>query len=255
LFIATAAQVWDGRVMLALLALALIYYRAASIPFKDVKRNWIAAITLLTIVVIFNTILTGDRLQGVEVHAFFTIPLIGTVVSAESLAYAATQWMRYIAMVAVGFPVAFCIAPSDFGITFARLGIPEKFAFAVDLTFRFIPSLSVEYQQTIDAQRIRGHDPSMHKGGPLARLRGVGPLLTPLTVNAIAGAEDTIDAMDLRAFGTGKRTWLRHLAFDRMDRVVLLGFLALAVVLTITGFSGSTSALWTPPFLIELAGG
>ena len=70
LFIATAAQVWDGRVMVALLALALIYYRAASIPFKDVKRNWIAAITLLTIVVIFNTILTGDRLQGVEVHPF-----------------------------------------------------------------------------------------------------------------------------------------------------------------------------------------
>jgi energy-coupling factor transport system permease protein len=255
LFIATAAQVWDGRVMLALLALSLVYYRAASIPFKDVKRNWIAAITLLTIVVLFNTVLTGDRLQGEEVHAFFTIPLIGTIVSAESLAYAATQWMRYIAMVAVGFPVAFCIAPSDFGVTFARLGVPEKFAFGVDLTFRFVPSLAVEYQQTIDAQRIRGHDPSKRGSGPLARLRGIGPLLTPLTVNAIAGAEDTIDAMDLRAFGTGKRSWLRHLVFDRLDRVVLLGFLSLAVVLTITGFNGSTSSLWTPPFLIELAGG
>jgi energy-coupling factor transport system permease protein len=255
LFIAAAAQVWDGRLMFGLLILALVYYRSASIPFKDVRRNWIAAITLLTIIVLFNTVLTGDRLAGVEVHGFFTIPVVGTVVSAESLAYAATQWMRYIAMVAVGFPVAFCVAPSDFGATFARLGIPEKFAFAVDLTFRFVPSLAVEYQQTIDAQRIRGHDPMRRRGNPIARLRGLMPVMTPLTVNAIAGAEDTIDAMDLRGFGTGKRTWLRHLVLDRIDRVMILGFLALAVVATVAGFTTFSSQLWTPQFLIDLAGG
>jgi energy-coupling factor transport system permease protein len=231
----------------------LMYYRSAGIRFRDVRRNWIAALTLLTIVVVVNTILTGDRLAGVEVHPYFTLPLIGTVVSAESLTYAATQWMRYVAMVAVGFPVAFCVAPADFGVTFARLGIPEKFAVGVDLTFRFLPSLAVDYQQTIDAQRIRGHDPSV-RGGPVARLRGIVPLLTPLTVNAIAGAEDTIDAMDLRAFGTGKRSWLRHLAFDRTDWLILLAFAVLAVSLTVAGFTTSISSIWTPQFLIDLAG-
>jgi energy-coupling factor transport system permease protein len=255
LYIAAAIQVWDMRLMAVLLLLALAYYRTASIPFAAVRRNWIAALTLLTIVVLVNTVLTGDRLEGVAVHPFFTIPLIGTVVSAESVSYAITQWMRYVGMVAVGFPVAFCVAPSDFGVTFARLGVPEKFAFGVDLTFRFLPSLSVEYQQTIDAQRIRGFDPSKRGGGPIAKLRSVGPLMTPLTVNAIAGAEDTIDAMDLRGFGTGKRTWLRHLAFDRTDWVIVLGFLALAVVLTVAGFMTPTADLWTPQFLIDLAGG
>lgn len=253
LFIIAAIQVWDGRIMFLLLALSLLYYRTASIRFADVRRNWIAALTLLTIVVLVNTVLTGDRLEGVEVDPFFTIPIFGTVVSAQSIAYAMTQWMRYVAMVAIGFPVAFCIAPADLGVTFARLGIPEKFAVGIDLTFRFLPSLAAEYQQTIDAQRIRGHDPSAARGGPIARLRSMGPLMTPLTVNAIAGAEDTIDAMDLRAFGTGRRTWLRHLAYDRTDRLVLLGFLALAVGLTIAGFTTASSELWTPPFLIELA--
>jgi energy-coupling factor transport system permease protein len=254
LFIIAAIQVWDGRIMVLLLLLALAYYRAAGIRFRDVRRNWIAALTLLTIVVIVNTILTGNRLEGVQVHPFFTLPLIGTVISAESLTYAATQWMRYVGMVAVGFPVAFCVAPADFGVTFARLGIPEKFAVGVDLTFRFLPSLAVDYQQTIDAQRIRGHDPSA-RGGPIGRLRGIAPLLTPLTVNAIAGAEDTIDAMDLRGFGTGRRTWLRHLAFDRTDRLILLGFAALAVGLTVAGFTTTVSSIWTPPFLVDLAGG
>jgi energy-coupling factor transport system permease protein len=255
LFIAVAAQVWDGRLMALLLVLSLLYYGAANIPFREVRRNWIVAIVLLTSVVLFNTILTGDRLAGVRVHPFFTIPLVGTVVSAESLSYAATQWMRYVAMVAVGFPVAFCIAPSDFGATFARLGVPEKFAFGVDLTFRFIPSLAVEYQQTVDAQRIRGFDPARRQRGPIARLRGLGPLLTPLTVNAIAGAEDTIDAMDLRGFGTGKRTWLRHLAFARQDLIVIAFFGALLVAATLGGFLGISSHLWTPQFLIDLAGG
>jgi energy-coupling factor transport system permease protein len=255
LFIIAAIQVWDGRLMAVLLLLSLLYYRTAGIRFADVRRNWIAALTLLTIVVLVNTVLTGNRLEDMQVHPFFKIPLIGTVVSAESLTYAASQWMRYVAMVAVGFPVAFCVAPADFGVAFARLGIPEKFAVGVDLTFRFLPSLAADYQQTIDAQRIRGHDPSTKRGGPVARLRGIVPLLTPLTVNAIAGAEDTIDAMDLRAFGTGKRTWLRHLMFDRTDRLMLIGFAALALTLTIAGFTTSVSSIWTPPFLIELAGG
>jgi energy-coupling factor transport system permease protein len=254
LFIFAAVQVWDGRLMAGLLLLALLYYRSGGIPFREVRRNWVAALTLVTIVVVVNTVLTGSRLEGVQVHPYFTIPVIGTVVSAESVAYALTQWMRYASMVAVGFPIAFCVAPADFGVTFARLGIPEKFAVGVDLTFRFIPSLSNEFQQTIDAQRIRGHDPSATRGGPVAKLRGLIPLLTPLTVNAIAGAEDTIDAMDLRGFGTHKRTWLRLLAFDQVDWMVIGFFAVILIGAIVGGFQGSTSHLWTPQFLIDLAG-
>jgi energy-coupling factor transport system permease protein len=253
LFIFAAVQVWDARLMLGLLILALVYYRSARIPFREVRRNWIAALTLITIVVLVNTVFTGSRLEGVDVHPYFTLPLVGTVVSAESVIYAATQWMRYASMVAVGFPIAFAVAPSDFGVTFARLGVPDKFAVGVDLTFRFIPSLSNDFQQTIDAQRIRGHEPSEKRGGPVAKLRGLVPLLTPLTVNAIAGAEDTIDAMDLRGFGTGKRTWLRHLAFDRTDRLVIGFFLALLIAATLGGYVSTTSHLWVPQFLIDLA--
>jgi energy-coupling factor transport system permease protein len=252
-YITTVIQIWDARVMAVMLGVALIYYRSAGIRFADVRRNWIAAVTLLTIVVIVNTVLTGDRLEGVEVHEYFRLPLVGTPISAESLSYAATQWIRYVGMVAVGFPLAFCVAPSDIGVTFARLGVPEKFAFGVDLTFRFIPSLAAEYQQTIDAQRIRGFDPRGGRRGPIASLKANVPLLTPLTVNAIAGAEDTIDAMDLRAFGTGRRSWLRELRFDRTDRVILLGAVAMLIAFTALGFAGITSKLYVFPFLLDLA--
>jgi energy-coupling factor transport system permease protein len=157
-------------------------------------------------------------------------------------------------MATIGFPVAFAIAPNDFGIAFRRLGIPEKFAFGIDLTFRFLPSLAADLQTTVDAQKIRGYDSSARsRGGLLARVRNAAPVLVPTIVNAVAGAEDTIDAMDLRAFGTGRRSWFRELAFDRTDWLAMGFFGVLFLAFTVLGIAGVTSHLWTPQFLIDLA--
>jgi energy-coupling factor transport system permease protein len=251
LFIFTMIQVWDIRVVLGLMAVALVYYAAAGIPFHAVRKNWIFALSFITLLVVVNSVITGERVPGTyEIHTYFTIPILGTPVSAESLTYAATQWLRYASMVTIGFPLAFCMAPTDLGTAFARLGIPEKFAFGLDLTFRFIPSLAVDYQQTIDAQRVRGYDPTGGRSGIVGRLRQMIPILTPLTVSAIAGAEDTIDAMDLRGFGTGKRTWLRHLRFEPLDYAIVFTFLGLLVGVTIGGVTLGTGKVWVPPFMI-----
>jgi len=169
-------------------------------------------------------------------------------VSSESLSYGATQLLRFVTFIAVGFPLAYAIAPADLGVALARLGIPGKFAFGVDLTWRFMPSLAADLQETVDAQRVRGYDWD-RGGGPIARLRRSIPLVVPLTMNAIVGAEDTIDAMDLRGFGTAKRTWFRHLAFDRADRLVLLATFAIFVTITVLGFSGNAK-LFVFPFLL-----
>jgi energy-coupling factor transport system permease protein len=257
LFIFGAIQVWDGRVVLALFVVAFLYYRSAGIPWREVWRSWLFVSVFLLLLLLFNTFLTGGVVGGFrreDLHVFMTVPLLGTPISAESVSYAATQFVRALAMVAIGFPVAFAIAPSDFGVTFAGLRLHYKFAYAVDLTFRFLPSLAADLQTTLDAQRIRGLD-DQAGGNPVARLRRMAPVIVPLTVNAIAGAEDTIDAMDLRGFGTGPRTWLRHLVFARTDKVLIAAFAALAIGLTIAGFVSTTSRVWVPEFLIELAAG
>ena len=256
LFIFGVIQVWDGRFVLALFIAALVYYRSAGIPWREVRRTWFVVSAFLLLLLLFNTFLTGGVVGGFrreDLHVFLTVPILGTPISAESISYAATQFLRALAMVAIGFPVAFAIAPSDFGVTFAGLRLPYKFAYAVDLTFRFLPSLGVDLQTTLDAQRIRGMD-DRAGGNPITRLRRMAPVIVPLTVNAIAGAEDTIDAMDLRGFGTGPRTWLRHLAYDRTDRLLILAFAALAIGLTVAGFVSTTSRVWVPQFLVDLAG-
>lgn len=257
LYIFTVLQVWDLRVVLLLLLLAVAYYRTASIPWRHIRRNWVVAFSFIGTLVVVNAILGGGVTSEVsidEAHVLFRLPIIGTPMSAESITLAVTLFVRYLAMATIGFPVAFAIAPNDFGVAFHRLGVPEKFAFAIDLTFRFLPSLAADLQTTVDAQKIRGYDSSTRsRGGPLSRVRNAAPVLVPTIVNAVAGAEDTIDAMDLRAFGTGKRSWFRELAFDRTDRLVIGFFGVLFLVITALGIAGITSHLWTPQFLIDLA--
>jgi len=254
---ATVIQLWDIRIVLVLFVLAQLYYRTAGIPFRLVRKQWALAIVFVSILVLVNTILTGGEIGNLDqsdLHVLFHLPLLGTPISAESLSYGATQLLRFLTFITIGFPIAYAIAPADLGPALARLRIPEKFAFGIDLTYRFIPSLATDLQETIDAQRVRGYEWDRAKGGPIARIRRTVPLIVPLTMNAIVGAEDTIDAMDLRGFGSGKRTWLRQLRYDRQDRVVVAVALTILVGITVASFSGMTK-LWVFPPLLALAGG
>jgi energy-coupling factor transport system permease protein len=254
-FVFTVIQMWDIRVVLALDLVALAYYRQASIPWHEVRRQWAFVLFFVSLLVLFNTLITGGDVPSYTgaYDVFFTIPILGTPVSAQSVTYAATQLARFAAMTLVGFPIAYAMAPDAFGIAFRRLGVPDKFAFAIDLTFRFLPSLANDMQTTVDAQRVRGHDWQEAKGGPIGRLRNTMPVVVPSVINALVGAEDTIDAMDLRGFGTGKRTWLKHLVYDRADKLVIGYFVAQFLILTVLGFTTAISEIWVPPILIDLA--
>lgn len=249
----TVIQIWDLRVVAILLAGALLWYRAARIPWRQVRGQWLFVLVFLSLVVLWNTILTSGEIAGLDrsqLHVLFTLPILGTPISAEAISYGATQLLRFLTFASISFTMAYAIAPADMGVSFARLGIPYKFAYAVDLTFRFIPSLASDFKETVDAQRVRGYEWDKARGGPIARLRRTIPLVVPLTMNAIINAEDTIDAMDLRCFGTGRRTWLRELVYDRTDRVVLAFLVVLLVTFTALGFAGITSKLWVFPFLL-----
>jgi energy-coupling factor transport system permease protein len=161
----------------------------------------------------------------------------------------ASQMLRFAGIAAVGFPLAFAIAPGDLGVALRRLGLGDRIAVMIDLTIRFIPTLAAEFAETIDAQRVRGYDPTARKGGPITRLRRAAPIFVPVTVGSIAGAEDTIDAMDLRGFGVGKRTWHRRLRFGLIDWALVAGFIGFTLVALGLALSGN-SQHYLLPFLL-----
>jgi len=82
----------------------------------------------------------------------------------------------------------------------------------------------------------------------------MGPVFVPVTIHAIIGSEDIIDAMDLRAFGVGPRTWIDVLERHTRDRILIwfgVAILAASLVLSFMGYG----KFWVPEALIRLTGG
>ncbi len=154
----------------------------------------------------------------------------GLDITVERTFFALAQLVRVFSIASVTILIPYTVNPAQYGITFRGLGLSDKIAYAMDLTMRFVPTFGRDFQMTMDAQRARGYELEKIRGGLVAQVRKLAPLIVPVTIHAIIGSEDIIDAMDLRAFGVGPRTWLEQLHYRRRDYALI----TFSVVLLIT---------------------
>ncbi|MGD2179301.1 MAG: energy-coupling factor transporter transmembrane component T [Anaerolineae bacterium] len=258
-------QFWDLRIMLIFLGIALLQYGLARLTWQETRRVWI----LVTILIFVMTTLTFITGRGGVQYAYheehlitrvgpLSLPIVGWEltlnVTAEKTIFAVSQLIRMYAITTMAITIPYTVNPSLYGVTFRGLGLPDKFAYAMDLAFRFVPTLGRDFSLTLDAQRARGYEVEKVSGGLIAQIRKLAPLLVPVTINAIVGAEDIIDAMDLRAFGVGPRTWVHRLTYERRDKVLIAISVLIFVGSTILSFLG-VGKLWVPHGLLRLAVG
>src|SRR5215211_5413622 len=211
--------VWDLRLVLIPFALTIAELILARLTWRELRRFVLfvsAFITFLTLL----TLLTGRGGTGVYTaeHVIWQGQVLGLpiVISAERLAFAATQLLRLFTMALLGVILLLTIHPASYGVTFRRLGLPDNVACALDLAVRFVPSLASDFTTTLDAQRARGYELE-RAGGLLKAIRNLAPLIVPITISSILKGEDVIDAMNLHAFGTGHRTWVQELRYQPRD--------------------------------------
>ena len=257
-FILAALSFWDVRVLGALLLFGVLQILLARIPWRDIRRIWLFIFIMASLFTVI-TFLTGRG--GFELYtteheiARITAPfrLFGwqpeIPVTAERLAYAASQFLRILTVTSFAIGIPYTVDPRVYGVTFHRLGLPDKFAYAIDLSLRFVPTFARDFAVTYDAQRARGYELERVRSGLLAQIRRMAPLLIPVVIQAIVGGEEIIDAMDLRSFGIRPRTWLMPLRFRWIDAAWLAlsaAVFAAAIVLPILGIG----QFWVPPFLL-----
>lgn len=259
-FLISATMFWDARILIFFFVLGMAWYASGRPTFHETRRAWIfVSITLFTMIVV-NTILTGGGAGGIVPpggHLVFpdgvTLPLTGWTIhfglTYERLWFALCQLMRIIGISAVFIIIPFTMDPRLYGVTFKGLGLPDRFAYALELAFRYVPTIARDFNTTFDAQRARGYEIERVDGGLVKQLLRVAPLIVPVTMNAILTGEDVANAMDLRGFGQRKRTWLTKLTYRRRDIFLLacsagmlLGSLAIRHLLHLGGF-------WIPPFI------
>lgn len=262
-FLASTLFFWDVRFLTPLLIISLITLFTSGIKWHEMRRA-LLFIGFFIIFFAFLTFLTGRG--GMEVYeeehlirsleAPFTIfgwqPTLE--ITVERAFFALSQLVRVFSIAVMTILIPYSMDPSYYGITFRGLGLPDKIAYAMDLTMRFIPTFGRDFQLTMDAQRARGYELEKISGGLVAQVRKLGPLMVPVIIHAIIGSEDIIDAMDLRAFGIGPRTWLQKLTYQTRDRVLIALAILLIVGSLVVIFLGY-GAFWVPEELIQLVGG
>jgi energy-coupling factor transport system permease protein len=258
LICATLATVliWDLRLLLIPFGLALAQLVLARLTWRELRRFWIA-ISLFIVFTTVLTLLTGRGGVGVyEVeHPIWQGRLfgLGYMFSAERLAFALAQLVRLFTLAALAVAPLFTIHPASYGVTFRRLGLPDNIAFALDLAFRFVPSLSSDFATTLEAQRARGYELE-RAGGLLKAIRNMAPLVVPITITSILKGEDVVDAMNLHAFGAGPRTWSQELHYHARDiALIALGVALLGAAVAIV--AQRQGGLWVPGWLLALAQG
>ena len=172
-------------------------------------------------------------------------------ITVERIFYALSMLVRVFSLASMTILIPYSFNPAQYGVTFRGLGLPDKIAYAMDLTMRFVPTYARDFQITMDAQRARGYEIEKLRGGLLAQVRKLAPLIVPVTIQAIAGSEDIIDAMDLRAFGIQPRTWLEELHYRPRDRALIVagvGCFLFSLALSIYG----VGTFWVPEALKSL---
>jgi energy-coupling factor transport system permease protein len=161
-----------------------------------------------------------------------------------------------LTMAILAIPIPYTMDPNIYGVTFRRLGASDKFSFAMDLAFRFLPTFARDFTTTVDAQRARGYEMEVLKGGIAAKLRRLAPLIIPVTMQATVTGEDVIDAMDLRAFDTSKRTWIKakELFYARRDYFMLSLGAAIFVGCCLLKWVFGIGGFFVPDFFFALLG-
>jgi energy-coupling factor transport system permease protein len=197
-------------VLVPLALLPVILFFLARLTLAETKALWRSNLILITFLLLFAVLV---RRPWIDI---------------------AMQLVRFFGLVCCTFTFFLTLNPADYGVMFKQLGAGDKLAYAMNLMMRFVPTLTRDLTLTFDAQRARGYEIDKVKGGLVRQIGRAVPIMLPVVVRSIVDSEAMANAMELRAFGTRPRTWLRQLKFTGRDYALVafsLGLVILALAL------------------------
>jgi len=255
-------QFWDLRFLLFFFALVMVQYALTRLTWKETWRAWAFILVLVVGIVALNALFTGRGGPGEVLrsnHVVWRVEWqvfglsIHPTITVERIWFAISQIIRMLSISTLFFIIPYTMDPRLYGVTFRGMGIPDRFAFSMDLAFRFVPTLARDFNTTLDAQRARGYEVERLEGGLISQIRKMAPLIVPVTMNAILSGEDITNAMDLRCFGIQPRTWVHQLHYRRRDYVLmgLGGLILLASIVAKVVFH--VGNFWVPTWALTWA--
>ena len=263
IFALTIPEIWDYRIILPLFFVSLTLYLLARIEWRDVRRAWIYISILVFFIVGLNGLLSGrggpSSVTNLPSPVLFEVPIkipfteIGwdVPITVSKSWFALNQMTRMLCMAILAIPIPYTMDPNIYGTAFKRMGASDNVSFTMDLAFRFLPTFARDLTITMDAQRARGYELDNLKGGLVARIRRLAPLIIPVVMQSTVTGEEVIDAMDLRAFGTARRTWLKDLKYAPRDYIILGLGVVIFIVCCVLKWGYGIGGFFVPDFFTE----
>ena len=149
----------------------------------------------------------------------------------QSLTVAIAFTMRFLVLMSASSLFFMTTSPDDLGLALDKigfirwlskkwLGYPNGLSFLFTTTVRFVPTMAVDAQTVVDAQRSRGLE--LDKGNLFKRIRNYVPILIPLFLLAVRRSLELAEALESRAFpGVENRVSLFQLKLRPVDYVFL----------------------------------
>ncbi|MBN1786288.1 MAG: energy-coupling factor transporter transmembrane protein EcfT [Candidatus Methanofastidiosa archaeon] len=140
-------------------------------------------------------------------------------ITDEGILIGVAMAMRILTMISATFVLLTTTQQKDIISALTRMGLPYEYGLTLVIALRYIPTLAGMAQTIMDAQRSRGLE--MDKGNFFGRIKKYVPILAPLIVGAIRMAQELAIAIDSRAFGHGKRTYINTISMKGRDWAIL----------------------------------
>jgi energy-coupling factor transport system permease protein len=208
----------------------------ARVSIKAALKGLLIPLPFLLFIVVLQLLFFAPR-----VDAAFLVSWGPVHISLAGIWAAIIMLLRFVALIFCLSLSSFCLSTSEMitGLDhllspLRRIGIQTMdLVMAIQVTLRFLPLLAISAERIAKAQASRGSDWGAKKGGLVAKVKRVIPLIVPLFLTSLRRSESMALAMDARAYGLkDRRTSIYELTFHPRDLVfVLIGLIVSALTI------------------------
>jgi energy-coupling factor transport system permease protein len=160
----------------------------------------------------------GESLKGSSLFLIMIIVL--NYIFIRDLLYSIAMGLRLTNLLVASAILMVATNPMEIGDILSMIRVPYYITFSFVIALRFVPVLARDVENIVVAQRSRGM--KIATGGLLKRARSLIPLLIPMIIISIRRSQQLSEALEVRAFGSGKRSFYYSYRWSYSDIIFIL---------------------------------
>lgn len=233
---------------------AVILATAILAVCAGVFREWLAWWKLCLVIFVAALIINPlvSRYGATIIWRGPSVPVFGhLIITAEAIAYGAGMGLRLSAMIWVFALVTLAVDPDS--VLGLLRGRGAKSALVSALTMRMVPTMMRDAGDVLDAQRSRGI--ALDQGSKWTVFQSRLPLVKRVLSTSLDRGISLAEAMESRAYGSGRRTRYREYGFKAADGAALCASLVILGVGIAGAAVGTASFRYYPTVSMQYRAG